>query len=48
VTVFVVNYKGRPFMSGLMENSFLIWSLAFCGGGAFLAASNYLPDFNKM
>merc|ERR1712146_266622 len=48
VTVFVVNYKGLPFMSGLLDNSFLIWSLMLCGGGAFLAASNYLPDFNRM
>merc|ERR1712146_545673 len=44
VTVFVVNYKGLPFMSGLLDNSFLIWSLMLCGGGAFLAATTYLTS----
>ncbi len=46
VNVFVVNYKGLPFMQGLTENSFLMWSLSLCGMGAFVAASNVLPVFN--
>jgi cation-transporting ATPase 13A1 len=46
VNVFVVNYKGLPFMQGLTDNRFLMWSLSLCGMGAFIAASNTLPFFN--
>lgn len=48
VSVFVVNYKGQPFMTSITSNSFLLYSLAFCGFGAFLAASNYFPEFNTL
>eukprot|EP00054_Salpingoeca_dolichothecata_P000146 m.16120 g.16120 ORF g.16120 m.16120 type:complete len:1361 (+) comp10277_c0_seq1:123-4205(+) len=47
VSVFFVNYKGPPFNQSLAENSFLIWSLALCGVGAFIAATNVMPMFNK-
>lgn len=42
----MVNYKGLPFMQGLTDNRFLMWSLSLCGMGAFIAASNMLPFFN--
>ncbi|EGD75693.1 hypothetical protein PTSG_07811 [Salpingoeca rosetta] len=48
VSVFVVNYKGQPFMTSITKNSFLLYSLAFCGAGAFLCASNFFPEFNKL
>eukprot|EP01147_Barroeca_monosierra_P010353 gene10353-2488_t len=48
VCVFVVNYKGQPFMSSITTNSFLLYSVAICGVGAFLAASNLFPQFNTI
>ncbi len=42
----MVNYKGQPFMQGLTENRFLMWSLSLCAVGAFIAASNAMPAFN--
>eukprot|EP00051_Salpingoeca_urceolata_P028599 m.487572 g.487572 ORF g.487572 m.487572 type:complete len:1322 (-) comp25148_c0_seq1:70-4035(-) len=47
VVVFVVNYKGHPFMNGLTDNRLLMWPLGISGFGAAVAASNIMPGFNK-
>jgi manganese-transporting P-type ATPase len=47
VSVFVVNLKGPPFMSGLTENSPLLYSLACTFVLTFLLASETIPQLNK-
>ena len=47
VSVFVVNLKGPPFMSGLTENSPLLYSLAATFVLTFLLASETIPQLNK-
>eukprot|EP01124_Arcella_intermedia_P002381 TRINITY_DN1129_c0_g2_i1.p1 TRINITY_DN1129_c0_g2~~TRINITY_DN1129_c0_g2_i1.p1 ORF type:complete len:1051 (+),score=291.64 TRINITY_DN1129_c0_g2_i1:899-4051(+) len=48
VSVFVVNYKGRPFMVGMPDNPYLLYSLGACLVGVFLAATEQIPTFNKI
>lgn len=38
VSVLFVNYKGRPFMKGMLENHALFWSLFLCIAGITFAA----------
>jgi len=47
VSVFVVNLKGPPFMSGLGDNSPLLYSLASTFVLTFLLASESIPQLNK-
>jgi cation-transporting ATPase 13A1 len=47
VSVFVVNLKGPPFMSGLVDNAPLLWSLTCTFVGTFMCASEYIPQLNK-
>lgn len=47
VSVFVVNLKGPPFMSGLGDNSPLLYSLASTFVLTFLLASESMPQLNK-
>jgi cation-transporting ATPase 13A1 len=47
VSVFVVNLKGPPFMSGLSDNSPLLYSLASTFVLTFLLASETIPQLNK-
>lgn len=46
VSVFAVNYKGRPFMQGIQENKALRFSLSAIAFGAFLCAMEFVPEFN--
>jgi len=48
VSVFVVNYKGRPFMIGMADNPGLLYSLGACLIGIFIAATESVPTFNKI
>eukprot|EP01126_Amoeba_proteus_P053652 TRINITY_DN6553_c0_g1_i2.p1 TRINITY_DN6553_c0_g1~~TRINITY_DN6553_c0_g1_i2.p1 ORF type:complete len:195 (+),score=45.30 TRINITY_DN6553_c0_g1_i2:50-586(+) len=48
VSVFVVNYKGRPFMQSLTTNGALLYSLGLCGLGVFIASTEAMPVFNKI
>jgi len=48
VSVFVTNYKGRPFMIGMVDNPGLLYSLGLCIIGVFIAATEALPTFNKI
>jgi cation-transporting ATPase 13A1 len=46
VCVMLVNYKGRPFMMGAIENKTLLTSLASMVAGAFICAFEVLPWLN--
>eukprot|EP00808_Paulinella_micropora_P012340 g13561.t1 len=48
VAVLAVNYKGRPFMIATTENRPLMYSLAICCGGLFVAAFEVIPQLNKL
>lgn len=48
VSVFVVNYKGRPFMQSITQNKSLLYSLGLCSIGVFIAATEAMPVFNKV
>jgi manganese-transporting P-type ATPase len=47
VCVMLVNYKGRPFMMGSLENKTLLISLAALFVGAFMAAFESVPYLNN-
>eukprot|EP01127_Copromyxa_protea_P019679 TRINITY_DN6440_c0_g1_i1.p1 TRINITY_DN6440_c0_g1~~TRINITY_DN6440_c0_g1_i1.p1 ORF type:complete len:1356 (+),score=374.54 TRINITY_DN6440_c0_g1_i1:25-4092(+) len=48
VSVFVVNYKGRPYMQSITQNRSLLYSLGLCAIGVFVAATEAMPVFNKV
>lgn len=47
MAVLFVNYKGRPFMKGMLENHALFLSLFICIGGIAFASWEVLPEFNR-
>ena len=47
VCVMLVNYKGRPFMMGSLENKTLLLSLASLFVGSFMAAFEVIPYLNN-
>jgi manganese-transporting P-type ATPase len=47
VTVFFVNIQGYPFMTGMTENSPLLWSLAGTFILVFMFASESVPQMNR-
>lgn len=47
VTVFVVNLQGRPFMTGVTENTPLLWSLVSTFLLTFMFASETVPGLNR-
>jgi len=47
ISVLFVNYKGRPFMKGILENHTLFLSLFVCIGGVAFASWEVLPEFNR-
>ncbi|KAI6176078.1 hypothetical protein M3Y97_00759800 [Aphelenchoides bicaudatus] len=44
---FVVNYRGRPFMSSLYENKPLLYSVVSSGFAILALASNTIPEFSE-
>mmetsp|Transcript_21931 Transcript_21931/g.41825 ORF Transcript_21931/g.41825 Transcript_21931/m.41825 type:complete len:442 (-) Transcript_21931:517-1842(-) len=48
VSVMAVNYKGRPFMIASTENRPMLYSLAACCAGTFIAAFEVIPELNKL
>ena len=47
VTVFFVNIQGYPFMTGMSDNSPLLWSLAGTFVLVFMFASESVPQMNR-
>eukprot|EP00300_Choanocystis_sp_HF-7_P006864 c14949_g1_i2.p1 GENE.c14949_g1_i2~~c14949_g1_i2.p1 ORF type:complete len:673 (+),score=187.71 c14949_g1_i2:211-2019(+) len=48
IAVMLVNYKGRPWMKGLLENHVLALSLLSCIGGVAVCAWSVFPAFNTL
>lgn len=48
ISVFFANYKGRPWMKGMMENHALFLSVFICIGGVIVAAWEMVPMLNEM
>uniref|UniRef100_A0A7S3PPE7 Uncharacterized protein n=2 Tax=Aplanochytrium stocchinoi TaxID=215587 RepID=A0A7S3PPE7_9STRA len=48
MAVFFVNYKGRPWMKGLLENHMLFLSLFITIGSVAMCAWEVLPQFNSL
>lgn len=46
VAILFVNYKGQPWMKGIMENRALFLSVFIAAGGVAAAAWEFLPDLN--
>lgn len=47
VSVFVVNYKGRPFMQGLLDNRGLMNCLLITGGIVLVCTAEISPELNE-
>jgi len=47
ISVLFVNYKGRPWMKGMLENQALFLSLFACIGLVWVTASNAVPFVNE-
>ena len=48
ISVFFANYKGRPWMKGMLENHPLFLSVFACIGGVIVAAWEFVPQLNEM
>ena len=48
ISVFFTNYKGRPWMKGMLENHFLFLSVFLCIGGVVAASWEFYPVLNEM
>ena len=48
ISVFFANYKGRPWMKGMLENHALFLSVFLCVGGVVLASWEFVPQLNEL
>jgi magnesium-transporting ATPase (P-type) len=48
ISVFFANYKGRPWMKGMLENHPLFLSVFACIGGVVVAAWEFVPQLNEI
>ncbi len=48
ISVFFANYKGRPWMKGMLENHPLFLSVFICIGGVIVAAWEMIPQLNDL
>jgi len=48
ISVFFANYKGRPWMKGMLENHPLFLSVFLCIAGVIVAAWEMVPQVNEM
>jgi cation-transporting ATPase 13A1 len=48
ISVFFANYKGRPWMKGMMENHALFLSVFVCIAGVIAASWEIVPSLNEM
>lgn len=47
ISVFFANYKGRPWMKGMLENHALFLSVFLCIGGVIVASWEVVPQLNE-
>jgi len=47
ISVFFANYKGRPWMKGMLENHALFLSVFMCIGGVVVASWEIVPQLNE-
>jgi manganese-transporting P-type ATPase len=47
ISVFFANYKGRPWMKGMLENHALFLSVFLCIGGVIVASWEMVPQLNE-
>ena len=48
ISVFFANYKGRPWMKGMLENHALFLSVFMCIGGVVVASWEMVPQLNDL
>jgi cation-transporting ATPase 13A1 len=48
ISVFFANYKGRPWMKGMLENHALFLSVFACIGGVVVASWELVPKLNEL
>ena len=48
ISVFFANYKGRPWMKGMLENHALFLSVFLCIGGVVVASWEMVPQLNEL
>eukprot|EP01040_Poterioochromonas_malhamensis_P009840 gene9840-10684_t len=48
ISVFFANYKGRPWMKGILENHALFLSVFLCVTGVIIAAWELIPQANEL
>ena len=48
ISVFFANYKGRPWMKGILENHALFLSVFLCVGGVVVASWEMVPQLNEI
>jgi cation-transporting ATPase 13A1 len=48
ISVFFANYKGRPWMKGMLENHALFLSVFLCIGGVVVASWEMVPQLNDL
>lgn len=48
ISVFFANYKGRPWMKGMLENHALFLSVFLCVGGVVVASWEMIPQLNEL
>ena len=48
ISVFFANYKGRPWMKGMLENHPLFLSVFLCIAGVVVASWEMVPQFNEV
>eukprot|EP01038_Epipyxis_sp_PR26KG_P009128 gene9128-12312_t len=48
ISVYFANYKGRPWMKGMLENHPLFLSVFVCIGGVVVAAWEMIPQLNEL
>lgn len=48
ISVFFANYKGRPWMKGMLENHALFLSVFMCVGGVVVASWEMVPQLNEL
>ena len=48
ISVFFANYKGRPWMKGMLDNHPLFLSVFACVGGVVVASWELVPQLNEL